>query len=58
MNRNTLAHPEELNCHFLDALYPDIPVALMSKDYHSELCNSLALKIAGIDNNTLIPRAV
>jgi len=54
-NRNTLAHPEELNCHFLDALYPDIPVALMSKDYHSELCNSLALKIAGIDNNTPNP---
>ena len=54
-NRNILAHPEELNCQFLDALYPDIPVALMSKDYHSKLCNSLALKIAGINNNTPNP---
>jgi predicted amidohydrolase YtcJ len=45
----------KLNRQFLDAIFPDKPVALMSKDYHSKLCNSLALKLAGIDEHTPDP---
>ena len=56
-NRNCLNNPQELSCNLLDAIFPDIPVALMSKDYHSKLCNSLALKIAGINKNTDNPKS-
>lgn len=50
-DRNRIDNPEELSLKLLDSIFPDLPVALMSKDYHSKLCNSLALKIAGIDKN-------
>ncbi|MDD4310089.1 MAG: amidohydrolase [Candidatus Cloacimonetes bacterium] len=54
-DRNKLHNPNELNRYVLDKIFPDIPVALMSKDYHSRLCNSLALQIAGIDSTTKDP---
>ncbi len=47
-DRNRLSNPHQLNRTFLDAIFPHKPVALMSKDYHSKLCNSMALKLAGI----------
>jgi predicted amidohydrolase YtcJ len=54
-DRNRLKNPIELNRHFLDAIFPNKPVALMSKDYHSKLCNSMALKLAGISAKTCDP---
>lgn len=54
-DRNTIDHPEQLNKELLDEIFPDIPVALFSKDYHSKLCNSLALKIAGLDEKSKAP---
>jgi len=51
-DRNKLDNPQELNRYFLDSLVPDLPVALMSKDYHSMLLNSLALKLAGINKTS------
>lgn len=46
-DQNKLNDASVLNKKLLDAVFPDIPVALWSKDYHMKLCNSLALKIAG-----------
>lgn len=54
-DRNNYTNPSLLNRHTLDKVFPDIPVALFSKDYHSKLCNSLALRIAGIDESTQTP---
>lgn len=54
-DRNRLSEPMKLNREFLDKIFPDKPVALMSKDYHSKLCNSLALKLAGINETTPDP---
>jgi len=54
-DRNLLANPLELNRTFLDKVFPDKPVALMSKDYHAKLCNTLALRIAGINTDTKAP---
>ncbi|MFA7025789.1 MAG: amidohydrolase family protein [Candidatus Cloacimonadaceae bacterium] len=54
-NRNALDQPMQLNKELLDRVFPDIPVALFSRDYHAKLCNSVALKIAGIDANTPEP---
>ncbi|MGH0516697.1 amidohydrolase [Bacillus cereus] len=39
----------------LDAIVKDIPVALISEDYHSVWVNSKALEIAGITKDTLNP---
>lgn len=54
-DRNRLSDPMKLNRQFLDEIFPDKPVALISKDYHSKLCNTLALKLAGINANTPDP---
>jgi len=54
-DRNLLADPFSLNRKFLDGIFPAIPVALMSKDYHSILLNSVALRIAGITKTTADP---
>ncbi len=48
-DKNRLSEPQKLNRFFLDNIFPHKPVALMSKDYHSMLLNSLALKLSGID---------
>jgi len=54
-DKNILDHPEMLNNAFLDSIFPDLPVALWSKDYHAKLCNSLALRIAGITESSPDP---
>ncbi|MDY0151553.1 MAG: amidohydrolase [Candidatus Cloacimonas sp.] len=54
-DRNLLPNPLAFNRHFLDAIFPDKPVALMGKDYHSLLCNSMALKIIGITAQSTDP---
>ncbi len=54
-DRNKLEHPELLNRHLLDKVFPNKPVALMSKDYHSKLCNSKALELAGINSGISDP---
>ena len=38
--------------HWIDAVTPDTPVAVIRYDLHMLLLNSLALKLAGIDRNT------
>lgn len=38
----------------LDSLFPDIPVYMLRIDGHAVLCNSAALKLAGITANTKI----
>lgn len=54
-DKNRLAEPQQLNRHLLDRIFPHKPVALMSKDYHSMLLNSLALKLCGIDRSSPNP---
>ncbi len=40
---------------WIDAVTPDTPVAIVRLDQHVMLCNSLALRLAGIDRNTPDP---
>lgn len=54
-DKNRLSEPRLLNRQFLDRIFPDKPVALMSKDYHSILLNSLALALAGINRHSPNP---
>lgn len=56
-DRNLLDNPLALNRHFLDQVFPDMPVVLTSKDYHCKLCNTKALKLAGITARTADPYA-
>ncbi|HQB41332.1 MAG TPA: amidohydrolase family protein, partial [Candidatus Cloacimonadota bacterium] len=44
-----------LNKTLLDTVFPDIPVTFDSFDLHTKWCNSLALKIAGINKDTKNP---
>jgi hypothetical protein len=41
--------------HWIDAVTPDTPVAVVRTDQHSMLLNSLAMKLAGIDRDTVTP---
>jgi predicted amidohydrolase YtcJ len=52
---NSIDHPQKIDRHLLDQVFPDVPVALFSKDYHAKWCNSLALKICGISPQTPDP---
>ncbi len=54
-NKNIYPDAELLNKQLLDKYFPDIPVALESKDFHSKLCNSAALAKACIDAKTPDP---
>lgn len=45
---NVVDSPRRIDKHFLDKLFPDVPVVLFSKDYHAKWCNSLALNKCGI----------
>ncbi len=54
-NRNLLDEPMRLNRHLLDEIFPDIPVALFSRDYHAKLLNTKALQIAGISDDSRDP---
>ena len=54
-NRNVLDNPQDLNRGVLDDIFPDIPVALFSRDYHAKLLNSKALSIAGFTDKISDP---
>jgi predicted amidohydrolase YtcJ len=54
-NKNIFPSLEGFDKYFLDEVFPDIPVALESKDFHSKWCNSLALAKAGITKDTPNP---
>lgn len=54
-NKNIYPDLEGFDKYFLDAIFPDIPVSLESKDFHSKWCNSLALERAGITKDTPNP---
>ncbi len=53
---NIYPDSENLNKNLLDKYFPSIPVSIESKDFHSKLCNSEALKRAKIDKNTPDPK--
>jgi predicted amidohydrolase YtcJ len=53
---NIYPDAQNLNKHILDKYFPDIPISLESKDFHSKLCNSKALEIAKINRNTKNPK--
>ncbi|MDD5624668.1 MAG: amidohydrolase [Candidatus Cloacimonetes bacterium] len=53
---NIIDNPQKIRKELLDEFFPDIPVALYSKDFHSRWCNSLALKIAHITESTIDPK--
>lgn len=52
---NVCDAPAQIDKHFLDRLFPDVPVVLFSKDYHAKWCNSLALRKCGIDKGSTDP---
>lgn len=54
-NKNIFPSLEGFDKYFLDEIFPDIPVSLESKDFHSKWCNSLALERAGITKDTPDP---
>jgi len=54
-NKNIYPSLEGFNKYFLDEIFPDIPVSLESKDFHSKWCNSLALEKAAITKDTPDP---
>lgn len=54
-NKNIYPTLEGFDKYFLDEIFPDIPVALESKDFHSKWCNSLALERAKINKETPDP---
>lgn len=41
--------------HWIDAVTPDTPVAVVRLDLHMILLNTVAMKLAGIDRNTPVP---
>ena len=51
-NKNLWNETKNFNKYFLDKIFPHNPVYLSSKDGHTFLCNSKALKIAGISKDT------
>lgn len=54
-DQNVCDDPRSIRRQLLDEFFPSIPVALYSKDYHSRWCNSLALKLCGIDSESSDP---
>jgi predicted amidohydrolase YtcJ len=55
-DKNILDEPAHITREFLDRHFPDIPVCLYSKDYHSRWCNSPALKRAGWSDDSPDPK--
>ncbi|HEY0495838.1 MAG TPA: amidohydrolase [Kutzneria sp.] len=51
-----LAADGAFDARWLDAVVPDRPVALRSRDYHAVWCNTAALQRAGITRDTPDPR--
>ncbi|MBW6514011.1 MAG: amidohydrolase [Candidatus Syntrophosphaera sp.] len=54
-DKNRIDSPQNINAALLDDFFPDVPVALYSKDFHSRWCNSAALRIAGVDESSPDP---
>ncbi len=54
-DKNKYTDSSLMNKSTLDLLFPDQPVCLDSHDLHSKWCNSKALEIAQINQNTLDP---
>ena len=54
-DKNSLDQPQQLDRRLLDEFFPDVPVALQSKDYHSRWCNSAALRETGLDTQKTDP---
>lgn len=54
-DKNSLDQPQLLTAGFLDMYFPETPVALFSKDYHSRWCNGAALRLAGINSASADP---
>ncbi|MCD4651302.1 MAG: amidohydrolase [Candidatus Cloacimonetes bacterium] len=52
---NLYPDSNNFNKHFIDIVFPDIPVAIKSKDLHSLLLNTAALRESGIDASTPQP---
>ena len=52
---NIIDNPQKLRKELLDEFFPDTPVVLYSRDFHSRWCNSLSLKIAGITESISDP---
>lgn len=55
-NRNILKDPMELNRDLLDDIFPDIPVALFSRDYHAKLFNTKAMEIGNVKEDIQDPQ--
>ncbi len=55
-DKNLWDDPSFFNKEFLDNIFPEIPVSLSSKDLHSFLCNSQALKKMNICPSTPDPK--
>lgn len=45
----------KININFLDKIFPNNPAIVVSKDYHTYICNSIALKNANITKETKNP---
>ena len=54
-DKNLWDDPSFFSIEFLDNIFPDTPVSLSSKDLHSFLCNSQALKKMNIGSSTPDP---
>lgn len=54
-DKNCLDQPARIDSTWLDAICAKRPIALYSKDYHSRWCNSIALRLSGIDSATPDP---
>ncbi|CUH64545.1 N-substituted formamide deformylase precursor [Thalassovita gelatinovora] len=46
---------EQLERTVLDELCPDLPVLIMSEDFHTSWCNSKAIALAGIERGAELP---
>lgn len=54
-DKNRLDAPELIRKELLDEFFPQTPVTLWSKDYHTRWCNTAALRVAGITSHTSDP---
>ena len=54
-DQNNFEDAGKFNKYFLDKIFPSKPVYLYSKDYHTLICNSKALELAGIDSERSDP---
>jgi predicted amidohydrolase YtcJ len=55
LHKHKLSDYNLINRKFLDSISPDLPLVLATFDLHTKCCNSIALKIAGITNQSSDP---